>query len=133
MKYNDGYKVDDNMRVIECPKCENEIFSGDAVYCKLCGTRLFNECEGEPEYNYNGELIDTHYHKNLGDARYCETCGQPTCFLKEGFLKSWEEAKKYIEELDTMDSWVLDEDVAATTEDLTTPSYDIDNDDDIPF
>ncbi|SHK56400.1 hypothetical protein [Paramaledivibacter caminithermalis] len=55
---------------------------------------LFNYCEGDPEYDYNGNLIDTHYHKNDSNARFCEICGQRTVFFKEELLKPWEEFEK---------------------------------------
>ena len=93
MIYDDGVELNEDMRVIECPRCENEEFSQDAVYCKICGLRAYNYCEGEPEYDLSGYQTDTIYHKNPSNARYCETCGQPTIFFKEGLLRPWEEVK----------------------------------------
>lgn len=103
MKYEKGYAVDNNMRVIECPKCQNEVFSHNALYCKLCGTKLFNKCAGTPEYDGYGNEVDTIYHNNPGNARYCETCGEPTYFLNEGFLKPWEEEKADLEAFSEME------------------------------
>ena len=54
MIYDDGVQVDENMRVVECPRCENEVFSTKAGHCKICGLSLYNVCEGEPEFDSNG-------------------------------------------------------------------------------
>lgn len=91
MIYNDGVNIDENKRIIICPNCENESNNLNAVYCKICGTVLYNYCEGEPQYNYNDNSEETIYHKNDGDARFCEVCGKPTALFKNGFLKPWDE------------------------------------------
>ena len=77
--------MNDDMRVAKCPKCENEEFSEEANHCRICGLKAYNLCEGEPEYDFNGEVIDRHYHRNPSNARHCETCGAPTVFLKAEF------------------------------------------------
>ncbi|WP_461206106.1 ImmA/IrrE family metallo-endopeptidase [Clostridium sp. DL1XJH146] len=127
MKYQQNYPVDENMRVLSCPKCSNEVFSEDATYCKLCGTKLFNNCEGEDEYDNYGNVYNTIYHNNPGDARFCETCGKPTYFFKVGFLKTWEDEKEEIEEM--IELGIIETDannqVAATIE--------INNEEDCPF
>jgi Zn-dependent peptidase ImmA (M78 family)/ribosomal protein L37E len=100
--YNDGVEMNNVLRVIECPRCGNEEFSDNAGYCRICGLTSYNYCEGQPEYDGFGEE-NVVYHKNLGNARYCETCGRSTAFLKEGILKSWEQAKPGSEESSTAD------------------------------
>jgi hypothetical protein len=127
MEYDDGYIVDDNMRVVKCPKCENEIFSDDAIYCKICGTKLFNECEGTPEYDNHGNVIDYIYHNNPGDARFCETCGTPTYFFKTNLLKPWEDVKADIEALNIVNSSDSEDEVAAGLQ------FDTEEDDELPF
>lgn len=131
MKYQKEYDVDENMRVVSCPKCKNEVFSNNAVHCKLCGTKLFNECDGTPEYDGFGNVVDHTHHNNPGNARFCETCGQPTYFFNEGFLKPWEEEKAELEEfikLDLGEPRNLD-----GVENTPIPKNDIEDTDDLPF
>ncbi|MCR4437317.1 MAG: hypothetical protein QHH10_14380 [Peptococcaceae bacterium] len=90
MIYKDGYPMDENLRVTRCPLCENEEFSKKAEYCRICGTGLYNRCEGEWDRFANDEV----YHYNPGNARYCETCGKPTYFLTKGLLEPWDKAKE---------------------------------------
>lgn len=59
MIYDDGVQVDENMRVVEFPRCENEVLSTNAGHCKICGLSLYNVCEGEPEFDSNGYQTDT--------------------------------------------------------------------------
>lgn len=99
MIYDDGVKMDEDMRVVECPRCGNEVFSDRAKYCKICGLQVYNYCEGETEYDYNGNVIDVHCHKNNGDARFCEICGQPTVFFKEELLRPWQVVKNERDEV----------------------------------
>ena len=40
MRYTDGFELDENYRVKICPRCENEEFSDDAIYCRICGAML---------------------------------------------------------------------------------------------
>ncbi len=82
MKY-DGFDLDENMRLIKCPKCGNDEFSDNAEYCKICGTFLYNCCMPEEDY------IEKK-HKNIGNARYCEQCGAPTTFFIHGLLKPYD-------------------------------------------
>lgn len=83
MKYNDGVQMNDNMRVVICPKCRNEEYGDDAKYCRICGQMLFNECRGG---DYNGGAYE---HRNPGNARFCELCGAETRFFQDGLLKPW--------------------------------------------
>lgn len=93
MFYNDGFGMDENLRVKECPNCSNEEFSDKAEFCRICGTALFNVCEGEDIYDYNGDFNHHEDHRNLGNARFCEICGKPTFFLTHKFLKPFSEVK----------------------------------------
>lgn len=127
MQYREDIVVDEEMRVIQCPKCENEVFSEEAVHCRICGTRLFNQCDGEQECDNYGNPTDyIHYHNNPGNARYCETCGEPTYFLREGFLKPWEEEQKEIKELIDLGIVDADNDAEAAVSDENDYS-------DVPF
>lgn len=38
----------------------------------------------------------------ISNARFCETCGEPTYFFKQGFLKPWEEKKADLEQKNEM-------------------------------
>lgn len=80
------YKMDENLRVLECPNCKNEEFSKEADYCRICGHQLYNYCEG----HYDGWQQEHVTHKNAGNARYCETCGTATFFLNQGYLEEWD-------------------------------------------
>ncbi|MCM3411497.1 ImmA/IrrE family metallo-endopeptidase [Metabacillus litoralis] len=64
-------EVDSNMRVKECYKCGNSHFSDHATNCKKCGVNLYNECTN-----------DRCEEKNVGDADYCESCGNITTIGK---------------------------------------------------
>lgn len=91
MIYNDGVGVDENLRFVKCPKCGNEEYSADAKFCRICGFSAFNECEGSPEYDSFGNVVDFNVHKNVGNARYCEYCGKPTALLTEKLLRPYTE------------------------------------------
>lgn len=121
MRYTDGFELDENYRVKICPRCENEEFSPDAIYCRICGAMLFNRCKGKWD-DYNQEWCWEH--ENPGNARFCEKCGKPTYFSIEKFLLDWKEAKAKLEEgfyPDSMDEeesfQVAPAEIAATEED----------------
>lgn len=98
MIYNDGFPMDADLKVTQCPKCGNEQFSNDAEFCRICGVSLYNLCEGEAIYDYNGNFDHREEHKNCGNARYCEKCGRPTSFFKETFLLPYDEVREeYVE------------------------------------
>ena len=78
-------------RVTECPRCQNEIFSDGALYCRICGLELVNESIPF-ERDDNGNYINSEPYDNSPDARFCEQCGAPTVyFQKHELLKSYEE------------------------------------------
>ncbi|GLB58978.1 hypothetical protein [Cytobacillus sp. NCCP-133] len=132
MIYDDGVQVDENMRVVECPRCENEVFSTNAGHCKICGISLYNVCEGEPEFDSNGYQIDTIYHQNPGDARFCESCGRPTTFNKTGILKPWDVVREQAFSQQQHNSNVIPIDPFANQQYQTSPPLPI-SDDDLPF
>lgn len=99
LHYEDGVKLDENMRVMKCPRCDNEGFTDNANFCKICGTKLYNHCLGEEIRDYNGNYEETIYHANPSNARFCETCGNITEFFKEKFLNSWEEYQKELNDM----------------------------------
>jgi Zn-dependent peptidase ImmA (M78 family) len=79
-----GIEMDENKRIIKCPRCDNEVFSCNARFCKICGFTLYNICEGKPIFDIYNNTIDYEYHVNDGNARYCSTCGAKTTFYKQG-------------------------------------------------
>lgn len=132
MIYDDGVQVDENMRVVECPRCENEVFSTNAGHCKICGISLYNVCEGEPEFDSNGYQIDTIYHHNPGDARFCESCGRPTTFNKTAILKPWDVVREQAFSQQQYNSNVISIDPFANQQYQTSPPLPV-SDDDLPF
>jgi len=88
--YGDGVELDENMKVLKCPLCDNEDFSENAEHCKICGTKVYNYCLGQEIYDYNGNFDDRIYHKNPSNARFCETCGNKTEFFQNKLLKPWD-------------------------------------------
>ena len=95
MLYDDGVEFDEStMKVKICPKCGNEEFSDNALFCKICGTNLYNDCEGIHTQNFNGfdDIVEIHH--NPSNARYCETCGAKTRFFIDGILCDHSEYNK---------------------------------------
>nr|DAZ21858.1 MAG TPA: Double zinc ribbon protein [Caudoviricetes sp.] len=89
MIYRDGYETDSNLRFVSCPRCGNEEYSEDAIYCRICGFSAYNECEGHYDHDQDEYIT----HRNVGNARYCEYCGQPTMLFKEKLLKPYTEVQ----------------------------------------
>ena len=91
MKYEDGVPFDsETMRVMECPLCHNEEFGDNAKFCRICGTDLYNYCDGLVfEDDGNGSYVKDR-HPNPSNARFCEICGRPTCFGEKGILCNYE-------------------------------------------
>ena len=88
MTYQDGVAYDkETMRVKICPVCKNEEFSNDAEFCRICGTGLYNRCEGIT----TKDSANRHMHINPSNARFCETCGKETYFYKTGILGSYKQ------------------------------------------
>lgn len=97
MIYNDGVEMTDNGRVKSCPKCGNEQFGDSADYCRICGFPVFNLCEGTRTEDAFGNVVGWEQHKNAGNARFCEKCGQPTYFFKEKILLPYDAVReKYV-------------------------------------
>lgn len=121
LTYNDGPIMDANNKLSQCPVCENNEFSADALHCRICGIYVINHCEGVYDDYNRDELI---YHENPSNARFCEACGKKTRFFLDGILKPWEEVQG-------IEPAAPQTPTPQTTEfaDLTT---DVD-DDDLPF
>lgn len=99
MIYEDGIEMDENGRAKSCPVCGNEQFSEDADFCRICGFAVYNLCEGIQIYDDFGNYEGIEQHKNAGNARFCEKCGQPTHFFKAKILRPFDEVRKaYVEE-----------------------------------
>lgn len=95
MRYTDGVAYDkDTMRVKICPVCHNEEFGKGAIYCRICGTPLYNTCENGITEDINGEPIVLSMHMNPPNARFCECCGKPTVYYTRHILRDY---KTYIE------------------------------------
>ncbi|WP_422482307.1 ImmA/IrrE family metallo-endopeptidase [Pleomorphochaeta sp. DL1XJH-081] len=92
MIYKSGIKYDRNTnRVKECPRCQNEEFSADATYCRICGLPLVNNCiPGQWEDDF-GNRYPRDPHENLPDSRFCEQCGEPTVYFQNKLLKTYRE------------------------------------------
>lgn len=90
MIYEDGVPMDNDLKMARCPKCGNEQFSEAAEFCRICGTYRYNLCEGDDIYDSYGNFDHHEQHRNAGNARFCEVCGKPTLFFKEGFLCPFE-------------------------------------------
>ena len=88
-----GIAVNQNKRVVKCPECENITFSKEAQFCKICGTRTYNVCEGIYKTNTPRAVSDCYLNPTDGNARYCSDCSSKTTFYVKGFLSDWETIK----------------------------------------
>jgi rRNA maturation endonuclease Nob1 len=95
------YDLETN-RVLECPRCHNELFGEEASYCRICGLDLVNKCIPEPWEDDFGGRHETVPHVNPPDARFCEQCGAPTVYYEKSILKGYEVVLKelYGEDMD---------------------------------
>jgi Zn-dependent peptidase ImmA (M78 family) len=78
-------KISDIFRFLVCPRCGNNSFSRDALFCRNCGMYLYNDCTS----------LDCGRH-NVPGARYCEYCGAETALLRSGFFEAYESARREI-------------------------------------
>ncbi len=84
MKYESNIPFDLNTyKVLECPRCNNEIFSDDANFCQICGLEIVNICLPEQVEDSSGEYYTPEPHKNIPGARFCEECGAPTVYYQK--------------------------------------------------
>lgn len=98
MQYNDGVEYDEeSLRVKKCPVCNNEEFSEEAEFCRICGTNLYNKCEGEEQDSGFSGIFYNNQHSNPSNARFCEICGKPTYFLLQNILTDY---KSYLQKTD---------------------------------
>jgi Zn-dependent peptidase ImmA (M78 family)/RNA polymerase subunit RPABC4/transcription elongation factor Spt4 len=88
IEYNDGVPFDEEtMRIEQCPRCHNRVFSNNAQFCRICGLNLYNMCDGGVE-DERGEIwySEERQHPNPSNARFCERCGRPTYFSINGIM-----------------------------------------------
>ena len=72
--------MDENARLLECPRCQNEEFSVGAKFCRICGLPLYNRCTD-----------DMCKAVNPANARFCEFCGAPTLFNVMDVLRPYDQ------------------------------------------
>lgn len=83
-----GVKMDDALKALICPACENEQIISDGDYCKICGTKLVNECSETYSGESDSYIAPCEKGKRLdGNARFCPYCGNPSSFLQNGILR----------------------------------------------
>ena len=128
MIYNDGFTMDENIRVTKCPQCGNEEFSSEAIYCRICGSTLYNSCEGEDIYDYNGNFDHRKVHNNPGNARFCETCGKPTSFFTLKYLKPFNEFQG-----DSVERFLSQATTSVTNGDAAVTTIPAVEEDELPF
>ena len=76
-------------KVKECPRCQNEEFSADSTYCRICGLPLVNTCIPGYWEDDQGNSYPRDPHENLPDSRFCEQCGKPTVYFQHNLLKPY--------------------------------------------
>ena len=128
MIYNDGFTMDENIRVTKCPQCSNEEFSSEAAFCRICGSPLYNSCEGEDIFDYSGNFDHREIHNNPGNARFCETCGKPTSFFKLKYLKPFNEFQS-----DSVSRFLEQDTSSATNSIAVTTNTPALEEDELPF
>ncbi len=82
--YPDEVKMDSCKRSLICPNCESFLAGITGETCPKCHTSIFNLCSD----NYGCSFANSAY------ARYCEICGKPTRYKKEGFFSDWQSIAK---------------------------------------
>ncbi len=86
--YPVGIPQDRYKRALACPKCGTALDRNETERCSICGTYVFNYCTGY--FEPGGSECS---YANPGNARYCEMCGRPTCYLAEKYLAEWDGMK----------------------------------------
>lgn len=130
MFFNDGVDFDEEtLRVNICPVCGNEEFREEATFCKICGTNLYNECEGIPDQDMYGETIYINTHRNPSNARYCEICGKPTYFLKNRILTDY---KTYLANKEAEEAFIANIPASTNVSDDNEDPF-ADFDEELPF
>ena len=124
MIYNDGFQMNKDDQVLICPKCKNDEFSPRSEFCRICGARVYNKCEGE--YDNDQYLVQ---HNSPGNTRFCEICGKLTYFFTEKFLKPWDNAQM----IDNDEDYFSTKNEVAAASDGFKTSEPIADDDDLPF
>ena len=82
MEYGPNIPFDEKtLRVKSCPKCLYKKHLSDAAFCIMCGTDLYNLCDGNNE--------ERESHNNPPNARFCRCCGRPTSY--SAFLPAFTE------------------------------------------
>ena len=107
MIYRDGFGVNENKRFVKCPRCGNEEYSEEAMFCKICGLQVYNEYEGLSEYDGYGNL-EVIKHRNVGNARFCEYCGTKTMLFNANLLKPYDAVQNEQEQEDEIDPFPFD-------------------------
>lgn len=140
MRYDDGCKVDGNLKAIECPKCGNEEIIDEGNFCKICGTPVVNRCtDMDIQDSYDSWHVESGCGKALdSNARYCPYCGHESTYFQQKLLVPWEEAKKEIEakSLESFDEAAVTSADADNQDNVNGDDGDfveIDDDDEPPF
>ena len=92
MMIYDGIELDNNKRVKICPICQNEELGTEDIFCKICGTKLYNECTQAMDPDLPFENTCQQGGKLDGNARFCPYCGSYSLFLQNGILRKWEDS-----------------------------------------
>lgn len=98
MNYDDGFLLNENGRVLVCPRCMNAVLNAYDSKCAICGMPLYNRCT-----NPNCSVGVIHD----GSARFCTVCGAATTFYQSGALLPWKTAMYAMYDLETVEDDAL--------------------------
>lgn len=99
MKQYPGVPIDENKKVLECPRCGNTEIVSDGDYCPICGTYLFNFCVDTQKIQEGYDYTEKACEKGRrlpSNYRFCPYCGNETYFYQEDLLPSWNASEKSI-------------------------------------